>query len=217
MKKRVGFIGCYSNDVILMLAKVLSSTGQKVLLWDRNPLRTLGVSVPKPEGVYPAQARIEYDGILFSEQVHCSEEDCDMQLIDFGMEADRREAARCTELIVLTDMLLHHIRRLRDADVPRPFVRVCVMRDATEQLCKREKEVREFLNMFPNRKEFFLAPDLRDVKNRYVCETAHEYNIRKASPEMQDVIFGIACLLCPEYTEKELRKAVKQAERREYR
>lgn len=217
MRKKVGFIGCYSNDVILMLAKVLSCMGQKVLLWDRNKLRTLGVSVPKPEGVYPAQTRIEYDGILFTEQEYCTAEDCDIMLIDFGMEADRKEASGCTELILLTDMLLHHIRRLQRADIPRHSVKVCVIRDATEQFCKGEKEVTEFLNLFPNRREFFLAPDARDVKNRYVCETAHEYSIRKASPEMQETIYGIAELLCPEYTGKEIEKAVKKAERRAYR
>ncbi len=217
MRKRVGFIGCYSNDVILMLAKVLSCMGQKVLLWDRNRLRILGVSVPKPEGVYPVQARIEYDGILFTEQEQCTEDECDIVLIDYGMDADRKSINGCEQFIVLTDMLLHHIRRLEKPDIPRSSVKACIVRDATERLCRGEKEISDFLELFPNGEVFFLPPDFKDVKNRYVCETAHEYSMKNASPEMQDIIYKVAVIVCPEYTERELRKTVRSRERRQYR
>lgn len=217
MRKQVGFIGCYSNDVILMLAKVLSCMGRKVLLWDRNRLRILGVSVPKPEGVCPAQTKIEYDGILFTEQEQCPEEECDIILIDYGMDADRKSIDGCEQFIVLTDMLLHHIRRLGKQDIPRESVRVCIMRDATERLCRGEKEISDFLELFPKGEFFFLSPDFKDVKNRYVCETTHEYSMKNASPEMQDIIYRVAAIVCPEYTEREIRKTVRSRERRQYR
>lgn len=217
MKRRIGFIGCYSNDVILLLAKVLSCMGQRVLLWDRNKGRTLGASVPKPEGVYPARTRIEYDGILFTEQEQCTEEECDFLLIDYGMETVGKNVTECGEFIVLTDMLLHHIRRIKELDFPKSCVSVCIVRDTTERMCKGEKEVSDFLVLFPNRTEFFLPPDFKDVKNRYVCETVHEYNMKNASPEMQDIIYKVAAMICPEYSEREIRKNVRSRERRQYR
>lgn len=217
MKRRIGFIGCYSNDVILLLAKVLSCMEQRVLLWDRNKGGALGASVPKPDGVYPTQTKIEYDGILFSEQEQCTEENCDYVLIDYGMEADGKNTAGCGEFIVLTDMLLHHIRRLKGLDFPKSHVSICVVRDTTERMCKGDKEISDFLALFPNRTEFFLPPDFKDVKNRYVCEAVHEYSMKNASPEMQDTIYKVAARVCPEYSEREIRKKVKSRERRQYR
>lgn len=219
MKQKIGFIGCYSHDVILMLARALGCMGKRVLLRDCNDLHTLSVSVPIPEGLSAAKTVLEYDGFLFTEQDVDTElkVEYETELIDFGMDGSPERMAYCSEVIMTTDMLPHHIRRLQKLRIPNEKVVACIIRDATEIMCKGEQEVRDFMNLFPRRKDFFLAPDYRDVRNRYVCETLHEYNINKASPEMREMICGIVELLCPEYTDKEIRRNIKRRERRRYR
>lgn len=219
MERSIGFVGCYSHDVILMLTKVFGYMGKRVLLRDRNKQHTLQVSVPIPDGTCAAKTVLEYDGFLFTEQSTDRQvsEEYEVEIIDFGMEVNTEEAERCQDFIVVTDMLLHHVRRLNDIRFPRERVLACVMRDSFAAICRGEQEVMMFMQSFPDRTVYFLPPDHRDVKNRYVCETLHEYSVAKASPEMQDLIYRMVELVYPDYTEKEIRKAIRRSERRNYR
>lgn len=219
MKRRIGFVGCYSHDVILMIVKVLVCLEKRVLLRDRNKQHILRASIPVPEGVCVAKTNVEYDGFFFTEQEINTEvdKDFDIELVDFGMDVEKEEVKLCSELILVTDMLLHHIRGLEKAELAKEMVHVCIIRDAFENLCKGEKEVKAFLQSFPNRREYFLPPDYRDARNRYVCETQHEYSINRASPEMQDMIYRLVQTLCPGCSERDVRRRVRQQERRQYR
>ncbi len=219
MRKKVGFVGCYSHDVILMLTGALGCMGKKVLLRDRNKQHTLSVSVPMPEGVSATKTIMEYDGFFYTEQEESpeAEEDYELELIDFGMDIKPEEAERCSELVVITDMLLHHIRRLNEIGLLKEKVKYCIMRDSFASVCEREQEVSIFLRSFPNCTKYFLAPDFRDVKNRYVCETLHEYSVSKASPEMQELIYDMVGFLCPESSGREIRRCIKRQGRRRYR
>lgn len=219
MKRKIGFIGCYSHDVILMLTKALGSMGKRVLLRDCNSQHTLQVSVPIPEGVNAEKTVFEYDGFLFTERsdAHGILEECEIEIIDFGMGGIKEEVTGCSDLIVISDMLLHHIRRLQATMIPREGVRACIMRDSYEAVCNREPEVQSFLRSFPNKSVFYLPSDYRDVKNRYVCESLHEYNISKASSEMRDVMYRLVGIFCPECSEKEIRRKIRVGERRSYR
>ncbi len=216
MGKKVGFVGCYSHDIILMLAKGMRSLGKRVLITDRNVRQTLSASVPVPEGLSARKETVEYDGVFFSEQRNEEQEAdaYDVELTDYGFLVSGENIGKDTMLILVTDMLLHHIRSLTEEEFPEKQVRVCVLRDASEQICRSEKYIKDFLQRFPDRMEFFLPPDVRDVTNRYVCEAVHEYWIRRASPEMQDAVYKIINLICPDYTEKEIRRCVRNQERR---
>ena len=217
-RKRVGFAGCYSHDIILILAKVLSCVGKKVLILDWNEQHTLGASVPMPEELSAENEIVEYDGVFFTEQITDEETEAsyDAVLIDFGMTGRKKEMGCCTELILVTDMLPHHIRRLSGAELPGELVKECIIRDAVEGHIAGKKELKEFFEAFPNRREFFVPPDRRDVENRCVCETLYEYNINRASSELQGVIYSIAGLLYPEFSEREFRKRLRHRERRRY-
>lgn len=219
MKRKIGFVGCYSHDVILMLTRALGSMGKRVLLRDCNKQQTLHASVPVPEGMHIEWSVLEYDGFLFTGQETGSEEteDYELEVVDFGMEGMAEELEKCTELIVITDILLHHIRRLENIGIPKEKVKVCILRDSYENVSEREPEINDFLRCFPEKTVFFLPPDIRDVRNRYVCETLHEYNINRASNDMQEVIFRLTGMVCTENSEKEIRRCVKNRERRRYR
>lgn len=218
MGKRIGFVGCYSHDIILMLARVLSCTEQTVLVRDCNKRHILRASIPIPENISLEKEETEYDGVFFTGQrVEKIEERYAFELIDFGLDVDKDAAKYCTDWVVITDMLLHHIRQLEESSFSRERTKVCVIRDAVEDICKKEPEVQQLLGAFPNRREFFLPPDFRDVRNRYVCETSHEYSVSRASPEMRDMIYSIAGMLCSNCTEKEIRRRVKRSKRRRYR
>lgn len=219
MKTRVGFVGCYSHDIILILAKVLSCLERKVLVRDLNKNRPLRASVPIPEGVCTTSTCIEYDDVWFTERLPgvAETEHYDIELINFGMDIREDVSSRCSEFVLVTDMLPHHMQRLAWSNLPAQSVRVCIIRDAIEGMLKGEKGIKEFLNLFPRRKVFYLPPDFRDVKNRYVCETMHEYSIKRCSPEMQEAVYYMAGELCPAYTEKEIRRSVRYRERRRYR
>jgi len=216
--KRIGFAGCYSHDIILMLAKVLRCMEKKVLIRDCNKRHTLRASVPMPDNISLETEETEYDGVFFTEKKPKEVTDrYTFELIDFGLDAEGEASKYCTDWVVVTDMLLHHIRQLEESGLPQELIRVCVIRDAFEDICKKEPEVRHLLENFPNRREFFLPPDFRDVRNRYVCETSHEYNITRASPEMQDMIYCVAGMICADCSEKDIRRRVKRSERRRYR
>lgn len=219
MERRVGFVGCYSHDVILLLAKVLSCMEKRVLLTDRNKRHTLRASIPFPDGLDAGKDKVEYDGIFYgeTESAPAERENYDVEIIDFGMEIKKEDASGCTELIVVSDMLLHHIRCLSNAEIPGERVRACIIRDIIVSSGRKEKPIREFLQIFSNCMEFFLPPDFRDMKNRYVCETMYEYSMRRASPEMQDAVLQIAAIFCPGYGEKEIKQRIRGQERRRYR
>ncbi len=218
MEKRIGFVGCYSHDVILLLARTLGCIGKNVLIRDRNKKCTLQASVPVPEGLRINKSVIEYDGFFYTRQSVGEErgDEYDVELIDFGMDTEGEMTELCNEFVIITDMLLHHIRGLVKTELPKESVGVCLIRDVTEGRQKGESEVENFFGRFPNRCVFYLPPDFRDVKNRYVCETMHEYSIRKASPELQDAIYQMVGRFYPEYTEKEIRRCVRRCERRRY-
>lgn len=219
MREVVGFVGCYSHDVILMLAKTIGCLGKKVLVRDRNKQRTLQASVPIPEGVCLTNALVEYDSFYFTGQTGnvVTEEAYDIEIVDFGMNVDAEELTECSCLILITDMLLHHIRRLTEIGIPKEKVKVCVIRDSFEDVCRKDPEMKVFLQSFPNQKEYFLPPDFKDIRNRYVCETLHEYNLNKASAEMKDMLYGLVEMFCHEYSGKEIRRNVRNRERRRYR
>lgn len=216
--RRVGFVGCYSHDVILMLAKILGCMDRKVLVRDCNKRHILRASIPIPENIGLEKEETEYDGVFFTEQ-SATEATAryEIELIDFGVELKSEDKKCCTDWVVVTDMLLHHIRRLEELEFPREDVRACVVRDSFEDICEGEPEIRRFLSAVPNAKVFFLPPDFRDVRNRYLCETSHEYSVNRASPEMQNMIYGIAGMLCGNYSEKGIKRRMKQLERRRYR
>jgi len=216
--KKIGFVGCYSHDIILMLAKALRCMEKKVLIRDCNKRHILRASVPIPDNICLEKEETEYDGVLFTGQgIENVADRYAFELIDFGMDVDKAATGYCTDWVVITDMLLHHIRQLEECDFSRERTRVCVIRDAFEDICKREPEVRQLLAAFPNQSVFYLPPDYRDVRNRYVCETSHEYNVSRASPEMQDMIYSVVAMFCTDCSEKEIRRRVKHLERRRYR
>ncbi|MBQ8846365.1 MAG: hypothetical protein IJ006_04405 [Lachnospiraceae bacterium] len=218
MGKRIGFVGCYSHDIILMLAKIWGCMEKKVLVRDCNKRHILRASVPIPDTISLETEEAEYDGVYFTElQPGKVTDRYAFELIDFGMDADEKATKYCTDWVVITDMLLHHIRQLEECGFSRERTRVCIIRDAFEDICKKDPEVRQLLGAFPDRKEFLLPPNFRDVRNRYVCETSHEYNVSRASPEMQDMIYCIAGMFCTDCSEKDIRRRMKRSERRRYR
>lgn len=214
----IGFVGCYSHDVILMLAKVLSSADKKVLLCDRNMRHTLGVSVPAPCGISVREDIIAYDGMYYTQRIISGEmlREYDVFLIDFGMQDIYGNIENCAEIFLVTDALPHHIRQLSGLELQKELVSQVLVRDVIHGVQSKEKELREFLQRFPNREETFLPPDKRDVKNRYVCESLHEYQIKNASPELQEFIYKTAKRLCPEISQREFLRKVRQQERRRY-
>lgn len=219
MKKEiVGFVGCYSHDVILLLAKVAGAMGRRVLLLDHNQKHTLGTCIPIPTGVCIREMEAEYDGIFFSEQELDSEmfTKYDLILIDFGTHHLHADVVFCTRFILITDMLLHHIRQLEELSFNKALVERILIRDAIAGLKMGEPELQEFLQRFPNRKEYFLLPDRRDIRNRYVCETFHEYQVKHASPELREFVCDTVREWCEEIPEKEFWKKLKQQERRGY-
>lgn len=214
--KIIGFVGCYSHDVILMLAKVLSSAEKEVLLCDRNLRHTLSASVPVPGGISVGEEIAAYDGLYFTQQKINAKmlQEYDILLTDFGMQEFCGETECCTEIFLITDALLHHIRQLNGLELQRELVQEVLIRDMPGGLYAKEKELQELLNRFPNRKELFLAPDKRDIENRCVCETLHEYHVKNASPELQEFIYRTAGRLCPEISKREFRRRIRRQEGR---
>lgn len=216
--RRIGVIGCYSHDVILLLAKAVSCLGKRVYVTDRNEARVLSACRPVSEE-WKSEGYTEYRGIFFSNDAckEAPEEEEDIEFVDFGFFPTEEGCGACRELIVICDMHVHHIRRIREATFPRKKVKLCMLRDVIPGLLHSEKEIAVFLAELEAEKTFYLWPDDRDIKNRYVCELQHEYSLKNASADMREAIFEAVVFLFPEAEERELRRRIRQVERREYR
>lgn len=216
--RKVGVIGCYSHDVILLLAKAVRCLGERVVVTDRNEARVLSACIPFSED-WKAEGYTEYNGVYFSSGPREEETDDEagVEFVDFGFTPWLPECSQCQELIVICDMHIHHMHRIRDAAFPREKVRLCILRDVVPGLLNREKNVTEFLSGLAAEKQIYLWPDYKDIKNRYVCELQHEYSLKNASTGMREAIFEAICFLFPGTEERELRRRIRQEERREYR
>ena len=216
--RTIGVIGCYSHDVILLLAKAVRCLGERVIVRDRNDARILSACIPLSEE-NNREGYTEYHGIYFSagEGKTGTDDGTGVEFVDFGLSPRPQECGLCKELIVICDMHMHHMRWIRDAVFPRENVKLCILRDVVPGLLSREKTVTDFLTGLNAERQIYLLPDDRDIKNRYVCELQHAYSLKNASDGMREAIFETVCLLFPDTEEKELRRKLRQEERREYR
>lgn len=216
--RKIGVIGCYSHDVILLMAKAVRCLGKRVVVTDRNEERVLSACIPLSEG-WESEVYTEYNGILFSTAAWKKEagEEPDVEFVDFGFIPQMSECSLCDELMIICDLHLHHMQQIQKAEFPREKVRLCILRDVITGLLNREKIVAEFLVGLAAEKRMYLLPDDRDIKNRYVCELQHEYSLKNASVEMRETIFEAVSFLFPDAVESTLRRKVRQEERREYR
>ncbi len=216
--RKIGVIGCYSHDVILLLAKAVRCLGERVVVTDRNEFHVLSACIPLSEE-RETETYTEYNGIYFSTDVWKEETDDapGVEFVDFGFVSWSPECSLCQDLIVICDMHMHHMQRIRDAVFPREKVRLCMLRDVVPGLLNREKSVTEFIAGLAAEKQIYLLPDDRDIRNRYVCELQYEYSLKNASAGMREAIFEVVCFLFPGTEERELRRKIRLEERREYR
>lgn len=216
--RKIGIIGCYSHDMILLLAKAVRCIGERVVVTDRNEAHVLSSCIPLT-GDWKSEPYTEYKGIFFSSDLQGEKTDNEegVEFIDFGFTPTERECNLCRDLIVICDMHMHHMQRIQNAGFPRDKVRLCMLRDVDLGLLNCEKGVTDFLTALAAEKQIFLLPDDRDIRNRYVCELQYEYSLKNASFGMREAVFEAVCFLFPDTEEKELRRRIRRVERREYR
>lgn len=215
--KIIGFVGCYSHDLILLLAKALFCVGKKVLVEDRNVNHTLSASVPVPLGLSSAKEIISYDGISFTEtEVSDNQRKAyHFVLIDFGM-AVHWEISKCNNIYLISDRLPHHLRKLKELNIPQHLVGGILIRDAVETGNDNDPDLCELMAKYSNLSTVFLKPDVRDIRNRVVCETLCDYRIKNASEQMQELVGRFTLKICGEIDEKELWKRIRRQERRSW-
>lgn len=215
--KRVGFVGCYSHDLILLLAGALNDFGKSVLLVDRNVNHTLAASFPVPEGLSVTREVVEYDRFLYTagkvEEKNRTE--TDVMLLDFGM-ATHWEIAGCDSLFLISDVLPHHIHRLMELHIHPEKVCHVILREVFSKEILREKELAEFLSLYAAEAPMLLYPDERDLRARMVCETHSDFRLGKASEQVRETVYQMFHFLFPQVSQKEFWKTVKYKERRWY-
>lgn len=211
----IGFVGGRSYDIILLLAKTLACFEQKVLVADWNIFRTLSAAVPVPDGLSAAKQVVAYDGFFYTEMELREEQllEYEYVLADFGMVMHRR-IEECSSVFVVSGSLPHHIRQIRELCIPKQKVRGVLIRDFMKTVRKEGKEIKEFLEDFPKSGLYYLKQDAQDLHNCFVYETAHEYRLRNASAQMQELIYGIFCEIYTVIGEKEFWQKIRKQERR---
>lgn len=215
--KKVGFVGCYSHDLILLLAGVLACFEKRVLLIDRNVNHTLAASFPVPEGLSVTREVVEYDRFLYTagKAEEKTRPEADVVLWDFGM-ATHWEIASCDLLFLVSDVLPHHIHRLTDLHIHSDKVCNVILREVFSKEILREKEIAEFLSQYERRMPILLYPDERDLRARMVCETRNDFRVENASEQVREAVFRMFHELFPQVSQKDFWKIVKRKERRWY-
>lgn len=217
LKEKIGFVGGKSYDIILLFARTLTCFGEKVLIADRNIFHTLASAIPVPEGLQPGKQIVSYDGIFYTESERNEEEltGYDFVLYDFGMVM-HRELMQCSMVYVVSGCLPHHIQQLRNLCLPKNKVRGIIFRDLLKKGQKDGTEIKELLSEYPECRTRFLKQEYLDQKNCFVYETTHEYRLRDASEQMQELIYTIFSDVYTEVEEKSFWKRIRKLERKGY-
>ncbi len=113
--KIVGFFGSDKYEILLYLSRILCHLKKKVLLVDFSETKALTQSIPIPNILNESSTYLDYRGVDFIKgENYCASigKDYDYVLIDFGFNREILSKIQCDNIIYVTDLQLHNVKRI---------------------------------------------------------------------------------------------------------
>lgn len=202
-------VGCYgmdAYDIIQYLSRILLHLEKKVLLVDLSESKALRYSV---SGLHePGKELFDYRGVHFTEQWNRKGmKDYDYVLAVFG-EKSYEFMKECDYLYGVTDYQIQNLQKIQSIkqNVPETEQGFLIIRDFSQR-----EQVAYVKHICPFAYIYYLPEDAISMRNRLQCQYDQVFCFRRMSPELREMLWD--ALLSFEFTKKEIKSAIKKAER----
>jgi len=211
----IGFIGIDNYDIILYLSRILNTIGKKVLIIDYSYTDALTTCIPVPEGLNVYDDIIDYRDVDYTKK--CFEEDYlneyDDILINFGFHYIEHVAAVCNYIIYSTDLQKHNIDSLRSIPFIRDGKKQLIIRDMVDSKINPTYIIDLLQMEFLKDDVYGFELDALDMKYKILIQYDTIFEFKRITKYLKSYLTDTLKKLYPNIAHKELREALKKAER----
>ncbi|MGN0243130.1 MAG: hypothetical protein ACI4CT_03600 [Lachnospiraceae bacterium] len=196
MSNRImGFVGIEKYDIMLYLSRILYHLGQRVLLLDQSMEHGLRYSIP--ETGFCEGRIVDYRGIDFGMnlpmEVYISE--YDYILADFGFNLEHQDIVLCTEIYIVSDMQLHHIKSLSQLHLMNTQNRYLILKDRIPYKVRDEYVYEELGPLMLNENNSYsVYMNERDYQSRLNCQYDDSVPLKNVSKHIKNLLYDILLL-----------------------
>lgn len=205
MEKIVGFVGYECEDIVLYLAKIISSFGKKVAIVDRTEQEMLMEVIDAQENRGNTIREGVFSNVWITTQGVCKEE-YDMIFMVFGYRLVHPKLYECGTLVMVTDGIPAHASMLRK--IGQWERKQCLL---LRNLVPMKHTEKYLALLADNEKNYYEIPyDELDIRMRYSLSSYAECAVRNLSTGMKKALVMLVAFLMPEYQERFVREAMKK-------
>lgn len=212
--KKIGFFGAYAYDIVLYLARTLCLSGKKVLVIDRSTEQEVVRTIRTMEEGELLRGIFRFCGIDITARVvlpesEDPEKEYDTVIYDFGKNMCPEEYHSCDVICYVLDMYAHNALRIQDADTPENSRIWMVLRDLFRGKAMARYHMRLTGKTVAGEDTFSIRLNTEDFVARFRMETDQLPRVELASDKMQETVYQMAERICPEITNKKIRKGLR--------
>ena len=210
--KVIGFVGTDSTDIVVYLARMINATGKKVGIGDCSIHKSLMRTVSLPEELVKGNGYYKEILILSGEADNEADLNAqDMLLYYFESNINHGYIAQCTDLVLISDMVLSHAQLLKEllvGDIPK----IMLIHNAVSVKYSENYLITQTGQEFQKENVLVLPYEERDFRSKcYLC-IDKTHRLTRLSSGMKSVILNLFLrYIEKEYTGKELTQLLKQA------
>lgn len=212
----VGFVGSDKYEILLYLSRILYHLDKKVLLVDYSETQALTSSIPIPEILRESNTYLDYRGIDFIKgrnYIQNMDKDYDYVLIDFGFNHGILSNIKCHNIIYVTDLQLHHAKRLKRSLVTGNPKNYIVIKDVFP--CKVSPDVilKEISLKAIIEDIYVIEQDALDIKFKIQSQYNQTFYFDRLSKSMKTFLKDIIYRFDKNLDKSQIQSAYKKAER----
>lgn len=215
-KKVIGFVGSDKYEILLYLSRILYHLNKQVLLVDYSETQALTLSIPIPETLRESNTYLDYRGIDFikgRDYFLNMGKDYDYVLIDFGYNHGVLSNIKCHNIIYVTDLQLHHAKRLKCSSVKGNPQNYIIIKDVfpckiSPDLILKEISLKAIIEDI-----YVIKQDALDIKFKIQSQYNQTFYFDKLSKSMKTFLKDIICRFDENLDKTQIQNAYKKAER----
>ena len=210
--KIIGFLGIDSTDIVVYLARMVNATGKKIGIVDYSANKNIMRTVALPEELVKGDGYYKEILILSGEKEnHTDLKAQDMVIYYFESNINHAHIAQCTDLILVSDMVLSHVQQFKDLSVEH-IPKIMLIHNAISVKYSEKYLITQTGQEFQEEDILIIPYEERDFRSKcYLCiDKIHR--LTKLSSGMKSVILNLFLRYTEtEYTGRELTHLLKQA------